>query len=142
MELTPCTALPMVFFAYSRSGQCTVISFVDYTTIDVYNNHRIQQHKVFKNIAQIGKSSTEWFYVFKIHISINELMAAVKYLVSVLHLEIKMTGILKLWDIFQKIFLENFLQAKLYFQKTSHSASKNGIQLVSKQKRMPRPKAL
>ncbi len=72
VELMPYTALPMVFFAYSRRGECTGISFVDSTTIDVCDNHRIQQHKVFKGIVHRGKSSTGWFYGFKLYISINE----------------------------------------------------------------------
>ncbi len=46
--------------------------FCGFPTIDVCDNHRIQQHKVFKNIAQRGKSSTGWFYGFKLHISIND----------------------------------------------------------------------
>ena len=117
VELMPYTALPMVFFAYSRGGKCTGTSFVDSTTIDVCDSHRIQQHKVFKDIAQRGKSSTGWFYGFKLHISINELMAAVKYLVSVLHMGIKMTGIMKLWTILQKISLVNFLHIRAISQK-------------------------
>ena len=72
VELMPYTALPMVFFAHSRGGKCTGTSFVDSTTIDVCDSHRIQQHKVFKNIAQRGKSSTGWFYGFKLHTSIND----------------------------------------------------------------------
>lgn len=51
---------------------CTGIRFVDSTTLDVCNNHRIQQHKVFKDTAQRGKSSTEWFYDFKLHLVIND----------------------------------------------------------------------
>jgi len=64
VELIPYTALPMVFFAYSRCGKCTGISFADSITIDVCDSHRIQQHRVFKDIAQRGKSSTRmvlWF---------------------------------------------------------------------------------
>ncbi len=91
-----CIVFPMVFFAYSRSGKCIGDSFVYSTTIDVCDSHRIQKHKVFKDISQRGKSSTGWFYGFKLHISINELMVVVKYLVSVLLLVIKMTEILKL----------------------------------------------
>ncbi len=54
VELMPYTALPMVFFAHSRCGKCTGISFADSTTIDVCDSHRIQQHRVFKDIAQRG----------------------------------------------------------------------------------------
>lgn len=63
VELMPYTALPMVFFAYSCRGKCTGTSFVDSITIDVCDSHRIQQYKVFKDIAQRGKSSTGCFMV-------------------------------------------------------------------------------
>ena len=56
------------FFAHSRNGKCTGISFVDPTTIDVCDSHRIQQHKVFKGIVRRGKSFTGWFYGFKLHL--------------------------------------------------------------------------
>ena len=68
----PYTALPMMFFAHSRCGKCTGISFVNSTTIDVCNIHRIHQHMVFKDIAQRRKSSTVWFYGFKLHLAIND----------------------------------------------------------------------
>ena len=58
VELMPYAALPITFFVHCRRGRCGGISFVDSTTIDVCDNHRIQQHKVFKGIAQRGKSST------------------------------------------------------------------------------------
>ncbi len=85
VELMPYTTLLMVFFAYSCRRKCTGTSFVDSTTIDICDSHRIQQHKEFKDIAQRGKSSTRWFYGSRLHISINELMATVKYWASVLH---------------------------------------------------------
>ena len=53
-------------------GACTGISFMDSTTLDVCDSHRIQQHKVFQGVAQRGKSSTGWFYGFKLHLTINE----------------------------------------------------------------------
>lgn len=54
------------------SSHCTGISFVDSTTLDVCDSHRIQQHKVFEGIAQRGRSSTGWFYGFKLHLVIND----------------------------------------------------------------------
>ena len=63
----PSAALPITFFVNLRKGACRGISFVDSTALDVCDNHRIQQHKVFKEIAQRGRSSTGWFYGFKLH---------------------------------------------------------------------------
>lgn len=67
------TLLPLAAFMKSRrTGKCTGISFVDSTTIVVCHSRRIHQHKVFKGLAQRGKSSTGWFYGFKLHLVVNE----------------------------------------------------------------------
>ena len=65
--------LPLAAFMKNRRcGECTGISFVDSTTIEVCHVRRIHQHKVFKELAQRGKSSTGWFYGFKLHLVVNE----------------------------------------------------------------------
>ena len=63
VELMPYAALPLAFFVCTRSGKCSGISFIDSTTLNVCDNHRINQHKVFKDIAQGGKSSMGWFFM-------------------------------------------------------------------------------
>jgi len=62
-----------IFMSYCRLGIVTGISFVDSTSIAVCHNLRISSNKVFKNIAARGKTSTGWFYGFKLHLIINEL---------------------------------------------------------------------
>lgn len=53
-------------------GKCTGISFMDSTTLKVCRNQRIHNHKVFKGLAERGKSSMGWFYGFKLHLVCNE----------------------------------------------------------------------
>jgi len=53
-------------------GKCTGISFIDSTPIRACKNKRIRCNKVFKNIANIGKSTMGWFYGFKLHIIVND----------------------------------------------------------------------
>jgi len=60
-----------MYMKTSCLGEVTGISFVDSTPIRVCNNKRIRNNKVFKGIAEIGKSTMEWFYGFKLHIIIN-----------------------------------------------------------------------
>lgn len=73
VELMTEALIPLVLYIHARGlGKCTGFSFIDSTTLDVCDNRRIHCHKVFKGIAQRGKSSTGWFYGFKLHLVINE----------------------------------------------------------------------
>ena len=73
VELMPYTVMPLtLFMQIYKTGNCTDISFIDSTTLDVCDSHRILQHKVFKDVAKRGKSSTGWFYGFKLHLTIND----------------------------------------------------------------------
>lgn len=44
----------------------------DSTPIRVCKNKRIYRNKVFKGVANTGKSTIGWFYRFKLHIVIND----------------------------------------------------------------------
>jgi hypothetical protein len=56
----------------TRLGKCSGISFVDSSKIAVCNNLRIKQNKVFAGAAKRGKTSTGWFYGFKIHLVVSD----------------------------------------------------------------------
>lgn len=60
-------------YLISKFGKNTGISFVDSTPIQVCKPKRINRNKVFKGIAEMGKSTIGWFFGFKVHIVINEL---------------------------------------------------------------------
>jgi hypothetical protein len=79
LQLMPRCCVALVAFFQTLKGRCTGFSFVDATSIRVCHNLRISRHKVFKGIAERGKTSTGWFYGFKLHIIINhkgEILAA------------------------------------------------------------------
>ena len=67
VELTGCALLPLLLYTQGfRRGTCTGIGFIDSTPLKVCHNRRIYSHKVFKMWAARGKSSTGWFYGFKL----------------------------------------------------------------------------
>lgn len=75
VEAAPLTTIPLVLFLQFRmemSAQ-TGLYVIDSTALAVCLNLRIKRHKVFKNIAQRSKTSTGWFYGFKLHLVINHL---------------------------------------------------------------------
>jgi hypothetical protein len=53
-------------------GNCTGVSFIDSTSLDVCLNQRIASHKVFAELASRGKTSTDWFFGFKLYLVIND----------------------------------------------------------------------
>lgn len=71
-ELIQNNILPLTIFLKTCClSKCTGISFVGSTPIRVRKNKRINRNKVFKNIAQVSKTITGYFYDFKLHIVIN-----------------------------------------------------------------------
>jgi hypothetical protein len=53
-------------------GTCSRISFVDSTILTVWHVRRISSHRVFCKMAKRGKTSTGWFFGFKLHLIIND----------------------------------------------------------------------
>ena len=73
VELSQSVLMPMAIFLKTCClGTCSGISFVDSTPIRACHNKRIKRNKVFKGIAEVGKSTMGWFYGFKLHIVIND----------------------------------------------------------------------
>ncbi|KIC77133.1 hypothetical protein DB41_CY00020 [Neochlamydia sp. TUME1] len=64
--------VPLYAYLYSLRGIPTGIAFIDSTSIDVCHNKRITRNKVFKGLAKRGKTTSGWFYGFKLHLIINE----------------------------------------------------------------------
>ena len=72
VEWMPSTLLPLCVYLKRCFGKCTGISFIDATSIKVCHNRRIPRHRVFKEIAERGKTSVDWFLGFKLHLVVNE----------------------------------------------------------------------
>ena len=72
IALVPTVFAPLCAYLQSQKANFDGIGFVDSTPIIVCHSKRIYGHKVFKGIAEIGKSTKGWFYGFKLHLVINE----------------------------------------------------------------------
>lgn len=73
VDYIPSALIPLcAYFKTTCLGNCTGISFIDSTSLDVCLNQRILSHKVFAGLAERGKTSTGWFFGFKLHLVIND----------------------------------------------------------------------
>ncbi|MBE0698878.1 MAG: IS982 family transposase [Anaerolineaceae bacterium] len=73
VDYIPSALIPLcAYLKLCCLGQCTGISFIDSTSLDVCLNQRIASHKVFAGLAARGKTSTGWFFGFKLHLVIND----------------------------------------------------------------------
>jgi len=73
VELIPSVIVPLThYLRHACLGTCTGITFIDSTTLAVCKNPRIHCHKTFAGLARRGKTSTGWFYGFKLHLIVND----------------------------------------------------------------------
>jgi hypothetical protein len=75
VTLIPLALLPMMMFHIYRCSRSlrTGIYYIDSTRLEVCHPKRAHQNKVFKGIANWGKTSVGWFYGIKLHLIINNL---------------------------------------------------------------------
>jgi len=135
-----CAVAFMVFMHYCCRGECTGISFIDSTVLRVCHNKRIRRNKVFKGIAQIGKSSMGWFFGFKLHLIINDKGEIQSFYLSKGNVDDRnakaITSMTK--NLFGKLFGD-----KGYISKAlSDMLFGNGIQLITAVRRNMKSKAL
>lgn len=83
VELKGQSFMPLaIYLKVCGLANCTGISFVDSTPLRVCDKRRINQHKVFKGLAQRGQCSLGWFYGFKLHIITNDRGGIIDFMIT------------------------------------------------------------
>ena len=72
-------------------GNSTGIFFVGSTPIKVCKSKRIRNNKVFKGVANIGKSTIGWFHGFKLHVIINDKGKILNFTITGANIDDRMT---------------------------------------------------
>lgn len=73
IELMPRVLIPLTLFMHQRCQQGRGIAFIDSTPLRVCESLRIPRHRTFRQEAGRGKSSTGWFYGFKLHLVVDDM---------------------------------------------------------------------
>ncbi|MBP6892610.1 IS982 family transposase [Candidatus Babeliales bacterium] len=72
----------LALFSQAVTSSCTGISIVDSTSLQVCHPRRIYRHKIFKGIAERGKTSIKWFFGFKLHMTINQFGEIISFFIT------------------------------------------------------------
>jgi len=83
IQWLPREMMVLINFVMQRSlGTPTGTQYIDSTPLVVSHNRRIHQHRTFKGLAKRGKSSTGWFFGFKLHLIINDLGEIIAFFIT------------------------------------------------------------
>jgi hypothetical protein len=82
IAIKPSAMVLLSAYLFSKAGQRTGFYYLDSTTLNVCHNKRIYCHKVFRGIAQRGKTTMGWFFGFKLHLVINHFGEIVSFCVT------------------------------------------------------------
>ena len=82
VELEKSALIPLCWYLHVRRGHSTGINFIDSTSIAICLNPRAKRNRVFKDLANWGKSSLGWYFGFKLHLIINEIGEIISFMIT------------------------------------------------------------
>lgn len=135
IEFIPSVLLPLCAYLRHCMGNCTGISFLDSTDLTVCHNKRISQHKVFAHVATRGKTSTGWFFGFKLHLLFNDQGELLEVALTPGNVDDRKPVPQMVKRLFGKIFADRGYLSKALFKELLETF---GLQLITKlKKNMP-----
>lgn len=138
VELMPRALLPLTVFMHQRCEKGRGIAFVDSTSLIVCKNSRINQHKMFKNEAHFGKSSTGWYYGFKLHLVVDDCGHILSFCITPANTDDRKPLPILLKDLVGKVFGDRGYISKAW---ATHF-SQFGIELITTIKKTMKPRFL
>lgn len=138
VELMPTVFMPMYVFISAMSGKKTGKYFVDSTKLPICHNLRINRNKVFKGMAKRGKTSTGWFFGFKLHLIFNTLGELISFKLTAGNVDDRtpieeMTEKLQGWLFGDRGYIS---------QKLKDTLIERGLELITKTKKKMKTKIL
>jgi hypothetical protein len=130
VDFIPSALIPLcAYLQTSCLGNCTGVSFIDSTSLDVCLNQRIASHKVFAGLAGRGKTSTGWFFGFKLHLVINDRGELLNVLLTPGNVDDRKPVPRLVRKLFGKIFGDKGYISKELYEQLLQTV---GVQLVTK----------
>ena len=119
---------PLFVLQKSISGKSEGIAFIDSTILSVCHICRASRHKVFKNIAKKGKSTTGWFFGMKLHLVINHRSEIITWMLTPGNVDDRKPVTNLLRNMFGKVFGDRGYLSQNLFE----SLYEKGVQLITR----------
>lgn len=141
VQLKPRILIYLVLYLnLCRLGQLCGIYYADSTSLAVCKNRRIPGHRVFKRQAKRAKTSTGWFYGFKLFLAINAFGEIMNAFFTPANLADNQTEIIV--KLFSKLKGLAFADKGFINQKASEILIEKGLLLITKVKKNMKNKLL
>jgi transposase len=130
VDFIPSALVPLcAYFQQTCLGDCSGVSFIDSTSLEVCLNQRIASHKVFSGLAKRGKTFTGRFFGFKLHLVINDRGELIHVLLTPGNVDDRKPVSKLLRKLFGKVFGDKGYISKPLYEWLHQTF---GIQLVTK----------
>lgn len=138
VRLLPSVLVPLCGYLQSLYGKPSGISYIDSTKLAVCHNIRIPRHKVFAAVAKRGKTSTGWFYGFKLHLVVNEYGEILSIKVTAGNVDDRTS----VPDLIQGLFGKVFGDKGYVSESLSQTLSEQGIEFITSVRSNMKPKSM
>ncbi len=135
IQLMPRCAVALSALFELLKGSCSGLSIADSTALAVCHNRRIHQHKVFKGQAARGKTSTGWFFGFKLHVIINHLEELLRIKLTPVNIDDRQP----IPDLCASLFGKLYADKGYIAQWLTHKLQEQGITLITKHRKNMKP---
>ncbi len=138
IEFIPSVLVLLLHYLSSLKGRCSGISFIDSTKLSLCHNARIHNHKVFAGIGKRGKTSTGWFFGFKLHLVFNDSGEILTFRLTGGQTDDRKPAFDLLSRLFGKVFADKgYISGEL-----SKKLATCGVELITKLKKGMKPREL
>lgn len=131
LELMKRVILPMTLFIESRKKSKNGIYYIDSTCLPVCSLKRSKRHKVFKDIAEFGKTSIGWFKGLKLHLVINDNGELIAFSIT----KGNKHDSTQMESLFQNLSGIAFGDKGYMSKKIAEKLAKNGLKVITKKRK-------
>jgi hypothetical protein len=138
IEFIPSVLVLLLHYLASLKGRCSGISFIDSTKLTLCHNARIHNHKVFAGIGKRGKTSTGWFFGFKLHLVFNDAGEILAFRLTGGQVDDRKPA----FELLSRLFGRAFGDKGYISRELCQKLARCGVELITKVKKGMKPREL